>query len=98
MGDGAASPKGRWIGILSTILKVHDGAGTGLSAESEREVIFPSGEGGSYKNEAPRWCVTEGLGGKKRRNPVVPHRPASRSPGGKVISTRPMLQRDSGKI
>ena len=60
-----------------------------LVQQEGRGGFFPSlpGKGDAYKNEAPRRCATGGLGGKKRSNPV-PHRSASRSPGGKVISTQ----------
>jgi len=78
--------------ILQTVRRAMEEKRQESSARVVEGETIP-GRAPFVKNKAPRWCVTEGLGGKKRRNPV-PHRPASRSPGGKVISTRPMLQRD----
>jgi hypothetical protein len=65
-----------------------------MRAEIENLSFQLSKEADVKKTKPLSGAPLRGFGGKKRRN-MVPHRPASRSPGGKVISTRPMLQRDS---
>ena len=50
------------------------------------------------KNKAPRQCAFEGLWEARKEKYPGPAPARVVKPWGKVISTRPMLQRDSGKM